>query len=91
MAAGCANDNIGYDQWQRYSLFKENKKVGFDLAKIAVPTECDCSELVRNCCAAAGILDLPTSGFRTGNMPANLLATGEFVELKGSKYTAQSA
>ena len=90
MKAACANDNIGYDQWQRYNLFKEAKKVGFDLAKVAVPTECDCSELVRSCCAAAGILDLPTSGFRTGNMPSNLLATGEFVELKGSKYTDQS-
>jgi hypothetical protein len=35
-------------------------------------------------------MGLPTSGFRTGNMPKNLLATGEFVELKGSKYTDKS-
>lgn len=86
MQAACDNDNIGYDQYERYDLFKEAKKVGFDLSKVAVPTECDCSELVRNCCAAAGIMDLPTSGFRTGNMVKNLLATGEFVQLKGSKY-----
>lgn len=91
MKAACDNNKIGYDQYERYDLFAEAKKVGYDLAKVAVATECDCSELVRCCCAAAGILDLPKSGFRTGNMPKNLLATGEFVELKGSKYTSQSA
>lgn len=91
MKAACNNDKIGYDQWERYDLFAEAKKVGFDLAKVTVATECDCSELVRCCCAAAGIMDLPSSGFRTGNMPKNLLATGEFVELKGSKYTDQSS
>lgn len=90
MSAACANDLIGYDQWERYDLFNEAKKVGFDLAAVAVPVECDCSELVRTCCAAAGIMDLPTSGFRTGNMPQYLLKTGEFVELTGSKYTDQS-
>ena len=31
------------------------------------------------------------SDFRTGNMPKNLLATGMFVELRGAKYTDQSA
>lgn len=91
MRAACDNNMIGYDQWERYDLFAEAKKVGFDLAKVAVATECDCSELVRCCCAAAGIMDLPTSGFRTGNMPKYLLATGEFVELKGTKYTEQAA
>lgn len=91
MQAACDNNKIGYDQHERYDLFREAKKVGFDLAKVTVATECDCSELVRCCCAAAGIMDLPTSGFRTGNMPSNLLKTGEFVELKGSKYTDQSA
>lgn len=91
MQAACDNNKIGYDQHERYDLFAEAKKVGFDLAKVTVATECDCSELVRCCCAAAGIMDLPTSGFRTGNMPSNLLKTGEFVELKGSKYTDQSA
>ena len=91
MKAACNNNKIGYDQWERYDLFAEAKKVGFDLAKVNVATECDCSELVRCCCAAAGILDLPTSGFRTGNMPTNLMATGEFVEMTGDKYTKQSA
>lgn len=90
MQAACDNNRIGYDQWQRNTLYTQAQKVGFDIAKVTVACETDCSALVRVCCAAAGILDLP-SGFRTGNMPANLLATSEFVELKGSKYTDQSA
>lgn len=89
MKAACINDKIGYDQWERYDLFGEAKKIGFDLAAIKTPTECDCSELVRVCCAAAGILNLPTSGFRTGNMPTHLLKTGAFTELKGDKYTTK--
>ena len=91
MKKACNNNHIGYDQYERYDLFAEAKKVGFDLSKVNVNCETDCSELVRSCCAAAGILNLPTSGFRTGNMPKHLLATGEFVELTGSKYTSQSA
>ena len=91
MKKACNNNHIGYDQYERYDLFAEAKKVGFDLSKVNVNCETDCSELVRCCCAAAGILNLPTSGFRTGNMPKYLLATGEFIELTGSKYTSQSA
>ena len=90
MQAACDNNKIGYDQWQRNTLYTQAEKVGFDIAKVTIACETDCSALVRVCCAAAGIMGLP-SGFRTGNMPANLLATGEFVELKGSKHTDQSA
>ena len=89
MRDACDNDNIGYDQSDRYDLFEEAEKVGFELEDVAVKTETDCSELVRTCCAAAGILNLPNRGFRTGNMPENLMATGEFIELTGDKYTKQ--
>lgn len=89
MKAACANDKIGYDQWQRNTLYTQAAKVGFDPGRVTVACETDCSALVRVCCAFAGIIGLP-SDFRTGNMPANLLATGAFVELKGSKYTDQS-
>ena len=89
MQAACDNNKIGYDQWQRNTLYTEAKKVGFDIAKVTTACETDCSALVRVCLAFNGI-DVP-SDFRTGNMPSNLLKTGEFVELKGSKYTDQSA
>lgn len=90
MKAACDNPHIGYDQWQRNTLYAEAEKVGFDCAKVEKNVETDCSALVRTCCAFAGILGLP-SDFRTGNMPQNLMATGRFEELKGDKYTKQSA
>lgn len=89
MVAACDNSHIGYDQWQRNSLYKVAEPLGFDCAKVRTNCETDCSALVRVCCAYAGIVGLP-SDFRTGNMPKNLLATGAFVELKGAKYTDQS-
>lgn len=90
MEAACGNSHIGYDQWQRNTLYKVAEPLGFDCAKVKTNCETDCSALVRVCCAYAGIMGLP-SDFRTGNMPANLLKTGAFVELRGAKYTEQSA
>ncbi|MBE5774441.1 MAG: hypothetical protein E7337_10985 [Clostridiales bacterium] len=90
MEAACANANVGYDQWNRNTLYTHAGTVGFDISKVAKKCETDCSALVRVCCAFAGIMGLPAN-FRTGNMPANLLATGAFTELKGDKYTKGSA
>lgn len=90
MKAACANNHIGYDQYQRNSLYTEASKYNFDVSKVTKDTETDCSALVRVCCAYAGIMGLP-SDFRTGNMPSNLMNTGAFVELKGDKYTKQSS
>ena len=90
MEAACKNSHIGYDQWQRNTLYRAAEPVGFDCSRVRTDCETDCSALVRVCCAYAGIMGLP-SDFRTGNMPKNLLATGMFVELRGAKYTDQSA
>ena len=89
MERACANSAIGYDQYQRNTLYKEAEKFGFDTAKVTTPVETDCSALVRVCCAFAGIVGLP-EGFRTGNMPTNLSKTGAFTELTGAKYQEQS-
>ena len=89
MERACKNSKIGYDQYQRNTLYKEASKVGFDVSKVTTACETDCSALVRVCCAYAGITGLP-SGFRTGNMPYNLKQTGAFEELTGSKYQDQS-
>lgn len=89
MERACANKAIGYDQYQRNTLYKEAEKFGFDTAKVTTPVETDCSALVRVCCAFAGIVGLP-EGFRTGNMPTNLAKTGAFTELTGAKYQEQS-
>lgn len=89
MKAACANNNIGYDQHQRSTLYSYAKKVGFNASKVTTKCETDCSALVRVCCEFAGISGLP-AGFRTANMASYLLKTGAFTELKGDKYTKKS-
>lgn len=88
MKAACANNNIGYDQNQRLTLYNAAKAVGFDPAKVKAKVETDCSALVRVCCAFAGIMAI---NFTTGNQVAALRATGAFDILTASKYVNQSA
>lgn len=76
MEQACANDNIGYDQNQRTTLYTQAKAVNWDLSKIATACECDCSALVAVCVNAAGI---PVSkDIYTGNELSSLKATGKF-------------
>ena len=86
MKSACENRNIGYDQYQRNTLYNLVKSRGFDPSKADKPTETDCSALVRVCCCYAGIM---VGDFNTGTETSMLLATGEFVELTGDKYTKQ--
>lgn len=85
MEWACDNALIGYDQYARNTLYNELKKSGFDGAPVLKKTvETDCSALVRVCLAFAGI-DVPAD-FYTGGMAKQMLATGEIVEMPGSKY-----
>lgn len=84
MRAACLNARIGYDQGQRDTLYNVSKQLGFDPAKVTTPCECDCSSLVRVCCAFAGIM---VASFRTYNEPAVLKATGQFDVLTDKAYT----
>lgn len=87
MKAACANDKIGYDQYQRNTLYKLAEKVGFDPSKVTTACETDCSALVRVCCAYAGIT---VGDFNTSTQASKLLSTGAFIELTASKYTTKS-
>ena len=87
----CNNNNIGYDQYERNSLYREALKVNLDLSKITTPCECDCSSLVSTCCIAAGLSE---SIFFAGNnmrTTYNLIdacnKTGHFDILTSSNYT----
>lgn len=77
----CKNDNIGYDQSQRSSLYKVVKQFNFrvDLATLPTLTECDCSSLIRVCLAYAGI---HVENFNTATEKEVILATGKFDEVK---------
>lgn len=87
MQAACDNPHIGYDQYDRLTLYDVASHVGFNCANVDVDVETDCSALVRVCCAYAGI-DLPN--FNTETEPSILLKSGAFVELTGAKYTDSS-
>lgn len=84
MEWACANKLIGYDQYQRNTLYNALEKVGWNLDKLDTAVECDCSALVRVCAAYAGIRDIPADT-RTGNMPAVYQKTGAFTVYRDSK------
>lgn len=79
-----ANMAIGYDQYQRLTLYEAAKPFGFNCKLVKTPCETDCSALVRVCCAYAGV-SLPN--FRTTTEPSVLLNSGAFEEMVGAKYT----
>ena len=74
MREGCANDNIGYSQSDRYGVINYLKTYG-SIAKISVKTNADCSSLVRACCVQAGIT---VGDFNTASEVAVLERTGAF-------------
>ena len=77
MEAACANDDIGYDQYQRNTLYNVASKVSFDPSRVKTKCETDCSALVRVCCAYAGIM---VNDFNTSTEKAVLMKTGKFDE-----------
>jgi hypothetical protein len=89
MEEACANKCIGYDQWQRLTLYDAVKDNGFkcDSDSLKTNVETDCSALVRVCLAYAGI---KVANFRTTNQRAIMMATGLFEEVpeasSNSKY-----
>ena len=87
MRAACENPHIGYDQWQRDTLYEAARQVNFNCALVDQNVETDCSALVRVCLAYAGI---GTPNFRTWDEAKVLLDTGEFDELRGDSYTLRA-
>lgn len=85
MEQACANDNIGYDQSQRTTLYTKAKEVNWDISKITSKCECDCSSLVAVCVNAAGIG--VSKDIYTGNELSALKATGAFTIYTDAKHT----
>ncbi len=84
---GCTNSKIGYDQTQRNTLYTQAKSVNFDLSKITVACECDCSSFMTVCAIAAGInITYGSNAPTTSTMKTVFGNTGEFDILTESKY-----
>jgi hypothetical protein len=84
----CANNNIGYDQGDRTTLYSKAKAVNWDLSKIVEKCECDCSSLVAVCVNAAGVS--VSKDMYTGNELDCLKATNKFDIYTSSTYTKNS-
>lgn len=73
-----ANPYIGYDQDQRNTLLIQARKVGWDISKIRIACECDCSSLLAVCmiCAVYLVLgdaagkEVEAALYDGGNLPA---------------------
>ena len=55
MEDAAKNEMVGYDQLQRNSLLKEARKYNYDVSRVHVACETDCSALVSVACMYAGI------------------------------------
>ena len=91
--SGCNNNNIGYSQSARNTIYVEALKVGLDLSKITTPCNCDCSSFVSTCCIAAGLS--PQIFYGGGNMRTTYTMTeackqtNQFYVYNTTKYTRQ--
>lgn len=88
MEQACANNNIGYDQYQRTTLYTLAKAKEWDVSKVTAKCETDCSALVAVCCNAAGIT--VSKDMYTGNEKAVLKGTGKFTVYTAAKYVGSS-
>ena len=88
--AGCANNNIGYGQSDRNTLYAQAKAVAYDLSKITTKCNCDCSSFMNVCCVAAGVGSYGSNGWVTSNMKTNLQKAG-FAIITESTYLASSS
>lgn len=89
MERACANPAIGYDQYQRDSLWNHIQDKGYDPSQTTKNVETDCSALVRVCIAYAFQRDV-AGNIRTINEPATLVSTGLFERLDDAKYCDSS-
>ncbi len=87
MEHACDNDDIGYSQGTRLTLYNNVKDFGFDPAKTTKPVNTDCSALVRVCVHYAGIV---VENFITSSEVTALMGTGAFVLYKDDKHCKSS-
>lgn len=80
----CDNDNIGYSQTDRLSLYKQASAHGYNISEIASPCNTDCSALVSVCVNAAGIPVAKDMTTRTEDV--TLMGTGRFTRLQANKF-----
>lgn len=84
---GCLNNNIGYSQGTRNTLYHLAKDVNFDLTKVTTPCNTDCSAFM-HVCALAGGANIPFSGncTTTATMESAFGNSGYYEVFRDSRY-----
>ena len=91
MEDGANNNNIGYNQYRRTTMWKEVQKVGYQPKAIKTPCAADCSSSTATCIKCVGYLlgidalKNVDANMRTGTMERELKKAG-FIVLKERKY-----
>lgn len=84
--AGCANDNIGYSQNSRNTLYNLAKNNDYNLASVD-PCNTDCSAFMTVCAIAGGSkIAYGSNAPTTSNMRTRFKQSGDYTVLTGSKY-----
>ena len=90
MEMACKNNNIGYSQNTRNTLWNDVKNRQFNPSKTTKAVNTDCSALVCVCCAYAGIptryLQIGNNSLTTRTLRSYLLQSGEFDVLTDKEY-----
>ena len=94
MEHGIDNHNIGYDQNQNQTLYKEVRDKGFDPAKADTPCETDCARMVRVCVAYAyervGLDGSKVPDWYTATLPSLIMGLGTFVKYTDADHCRSS-
>lgn len=90
MELACKNEQIGYSQLQRNTLWNNIKNNNFDPSKTTKEVNTDCSALVCVCCAYAGVpiqfLQIGNNSLTTSTLRKYLLQSGMFETITDKEY-----
>lgn len=90
MEMACKNEQIGYSQLTRNTLWNDVKNNQFNPSKTTKAVNTDCSALVCVCCAYAGVptkyLQIGTNSLTTSTLRKYLINSGMFEALTDKDY-----
>jgi hypothetical protein len=94
--AGCLNDNIGYSQSNRNTLYSRAKELNSNLSQVNllnITTKCntDCSAFLSVCAIVGGAnISYGTNGPTTSTMRARFTQFGDYEVLTSTEYTSSA-
>jgi hypothetical protein len=89
--AGCTNNNIGYSQNGRNTLYSYASKVNYDLTKVTTKCNTDCSAFMTVCAIAGGAnISYGTNAPTTTNMCTRFKQSGNYTILTDSKHLTKT-